>query len=135
METKPKTVFSTVDEYIGMQPAAAREGLQQLRETIRKAAPSAEETISYQMPAFRLHGMLVYFAAFSGHFGFYPMPATIEWFKDKLKGYKLSKGTIQFPFDQPLPLKLVEEIVKFRVKENLENQAIKETAKNKKAKK
>ena len=99
---------------------------------MQKAVPEAEELISYQMPAYKFHGILLYFAAYSSHFGFYAMPEAIIRFKDKLKTYKTSKGTIQFPVGKPLPLSLISEIVKFRVKENLDRTAMKEQEKKKK---
>jgi uncharacterized protein YdhG (YjbR/CyaY superfamily) len=110
--------YKTIDEYIATFPPNIQTLLQQIRATIHKAAPEAEETISYQMPAFKQNGILVYFAAFKNHIGFFPTAQGIEAFKDKLAAYKTSKGTIQFPFDRPLPLELIEEIVRFRVKTN-----------------
>lgn len=89
-----------------------------MRQTIRQAAPKAEEVISYQMPAFKFYGMLVYFAGFNNHIGFYPTTSAINKFKKELSAYAGAKGTVRFPLDEPLPLKLVERIVKFRVKEN-----------------
>lgn len=133
--TMQKDQFSTIDDYIAFQPAPLRAALEQLRQTIKKAAPDAEEVISYQMPAFRFHGMLVYFAALKNHFGFYPMPQALVAFKDKLTSYELGKGTIKFPLDKPLPVKLVTEIVKFRVKENLDKKLLKEVVKKTKTKK
>ncbi len=112
--------ITTIDEYFALQPMEKREVLEKLRFTIAKAAPQAEEVISYQMPAFKFHGMLVYFAAAKNHVGFYPMPKVIEVFKDQLKNYELTKGTIRFPYDKPLPVKLITEIVKYRVNANLE---------------
>lgn len=109
-----------VDLYIAGFPAETQEMLNQLRETIRKVAPEAEEVISYQMPAYKYHGMLAYFAGYKNHIGFYPTGSGIESFKPKLSAFKTSKGTIQFPIDQPLPLELITEIVQFRVAENLE---------------
>jgi len=89
--------------------------------TIRKAAPGAEETISYQIPTFKLNGPLVYFAAFKAHIAFYPMTTAIkEKFKKELSVYEGAKGTVRFPFGKPIPYTLVSRIVKFRVKENLE---------------
>ena len=108
-----------IDGYIENFPGDVRVMLQQIRETIRNAAPDAEEVISYQMPAFRLNGMLVYFAAFSKHIGFFPTSSAREAFPDELAAYKGGKGTIQFPFDKPLPFDLITRIVKFRVVENL----------------
>jgi uncharacterized protein YdhG (YjbR/CyaY superfamily) len=99
--------------------------LAQLRETIIKAAPEAEETISYNMPAYKLHGSLVYFAAYSGHIGFYPTPSAIVEFAEELLKYPTAKGTVQFALDQPLPTALIRKIVKFRVKENLAKAAMK----------
>src|SRR4051812_5579975 len=111
MVTK-KVQFSTIDEYIALQPSQLRATLEQLRQIIKKAAPDAEEVISYQMPGFKFQGMLVWFAATKNHYGFYPFSKTLEVFKNKLKPYDLSKGTIRFPLDKPLPVKLITEIVK-----------------------
>jgi uncharacterized protein YdhG (YjbR/CyaY superfamily) len=123
-------VAGNIDEYIEQFPANVQAILQKLRATINKTAPAAEETISYQMPAFKYHGMLVYFAGFKNHIGFYPTSSPIKVFKDRLTDYKTSKGAIQFPLDKAIPLTLVKDIVKFRIKENLE----KENAKLKKKK-
>lgn len=109
-----------IDEYIQMFPDDIQVILESLRQTIRKAAPEAEETISYQMPTFKQNGALVHFAAFKKHIGFYPTPSGIEAFKEELSAYEGSKGTVRFPIDRPIPLDLVTEIVKFRVRENLE---------------
>jgi uncharacterized protein YdhG (YjbR/CyaY superfamily) len=95
--------------------------LNELRQTIREAAPQAEETISYQMPTFRLNGNLVHFAAFKNHIGFYPTPTGIEAFQKELSSYKGAKGSVQFPIDQPLPLSLIRRIVEYRVRENLKH--------------
>ena len=92
--------------------------LEQVRETIKRAAPQAEELISYGMPAFKMNGMLVWYGAHSKHIGFYPRPSGIEAFKKELSVYKQAKGSVQFPFDKPLPLELITKIVKFRVTEN-----------------
>ena len=110
--------FRTIDEYIYSFPEDVRAILNELRQTIREAAPDAEETISYQMPTFRLNGNLVHFAAFKNHIGFYPTPTGVEEFKDELSAYKGAKGSIQFPIDQPLPLPLIRRIVEYRVKES-----------------
>ena len=112
--------FRTIDDYISTFPKNTQIILEQIRLVIREAAPEAEETISYQMPAFRENGILVWFAAFKNHIGFFPKVSAIEVFKDKLSSYKTSKGTIQFPINAPIPFELVKEIVRFRVKENLE---------------
>lgn len=110
-----------IDEYIAAFPSGIREKLEEMRATIRKAAPEAEEAISYAIPTFRLNGNLVHFAAFKNHIGFYPAPRGIEAFKKELSRYEGGKGTVQFPLDQPLPLPLITKIVKFRVKDNLEH--------------
>jgi uncharacterized protein YdhG (YjbR/CyaY superfamily) len=107
-----------IDEYIAGCPPELQAKLQELRRVIRKAAPGAEERISYRMPAFILNGPLVYFAAQKNHIGFYPTPSGVETFMKDLSGYKISKGAIRFPVDKPLPVKLVNKIVRFRVKEN-----------------
>lgn len=112
--------FKTINEYIDMFPQEVRTILKELRQTIKDAAPDAEETINYQMPTFTLHGNLVHFAAFKNHIGFYPTPSGIEAFKDELSAYKGAKGSVQLPIDQPLPLSLIRKIVEYRVKENLE---------------
>jgi uncharacterized protein YdhG (YjbR/CyaY superfamily) len=114
--TKPKNF----DEYIVAFPEETQKILEQLRETIKKAAPDADEVISYGMPSFRQNGRLLYFAAFKNHIGFYPMATGIEAFKTKLSEYKWAKGSIQFPLQKPMPLELITKIVKFRVNENLE---------------
>ena len=119
METNNKKP-TTIDEYIAGFPRDVGELLKKMRQTIRAAAPNAEETISYRIPAFKFHGILVYFAAFKNHIGFYPRTTAIEKFKMELAAYKGAKGSVQFPLDQPLPLSQVRKIVKFRVKENLE---------------
>jgi uncharacterized protein YdhG (YjbR/CyaY superfamily) len=115
-----KQDFTTIDEYIRLYPAEVQEKLTALRELIHSAAPEATEVISWRMPTFRLHGNLVHFAAFKKHIGFYPGESGIRVFEDRMKDYKSSKGAVQFPLDKPLPLKLVEEIVLYRVKENTE---------------
>ncbi len=117
---KSTASFQTIDEYIALWPADVQAKLQSLRATIQKAAPKAEETISYQMPTYTLFGNLVHFAAYKNHIGFYPVPSGMKAFEKELSKYKSGKGSAQFPIDQPLPLALVTKIVKFRVKENLE---------------
>ncbi len=111
--------FTTIDEYIAGFPAEIQAILQQIRVTIRTAAPDAQETISYQMPTFTLHGNLVHFAAFKTHIGFYPTPSGTEQFQAALAPYKGGKGSVRFPLDQPIPYDLIAEIVRFRVAENL----------------
>lgn len=114
--TKPENF----DQYIIAFPPRTQKLLVQLRDTIRKEAPDAEEVISYGMPLFKQNGRLIYFAAHKNHIGFYPMITAIEAFKDELSDYKWAKGTIQFPLGKPLPLELITQIVKFRVSENAE---------------
>ncbi len=109
----------TIDEYIADFPKDVQEILQRVRQTIREAAPDAQEKISYQMPTFTLKGNLVYFAGFKKHIGFYPIPSGIEEFKEELSAYEQGKGSVQFPLDKPIPYGLISRIVKFRVKENL----------------
>jgi uncharacterized protein YdhG (YjbR/CyaY superfamily) len=114
------TTATTIDEYIAIFPKDVQKLLKQVRETIRKAAPKAEEKISYAMPTFALNGNLVHFAAFKNHIGFYPAPQGIEEFKKELAKYEGAKGSVQFPLDQPLPLGLIAKIVKYRVLMNQE---------------
>jgi uncharacterized protein YdhG (YjbR/CyaY superfamily) len=111
--------FRSIDEYIATFPAETQKILEELRATIKAAAPEAEEKISYQMPTFALKGNLVHFAAWKNHIGFYPAPRGIEAFKDELSIYEGAKGSVKFPIDKPLPLELIGRIVKFRVAENL----------------
>jgi uncharacterized protein YdhG (YjbR/CyaY superfamily) len=114
-----------IDTYIALQPENLQPYLQLLRQAIREAAPEAEEVISYKMPAFRYHGMLVGFAAARNHFGFYPWNGhTVADFKADLAGYTTTKGSIHFPKNKPVPVALVKKIVKQRVKENLRNATI-----------
>ena len=110
--------FQTVDAYLSAFPEKVRRSLAGLRKTIRQAAPQAEEVISYNMPAFKWNGMLVWYAAHKDHIGFYPRASAILAFKDELAGYKTSKGAIQFPIEEGIPINLVKKIVKFRLKEN-----------------
>jgi len=111
---------TNIDEYIASFPKDIQALLEQIRSTIKEAAPEAVEIISYQMPAFRLNGILVYFAAYNKHIGFYPTGSGIAAFKNELSDYKGGKGTIQFPIDQPLPIELISRIVTFRVLENMQ---------------
>ncbi len=112
--------FKTIDEYIKSFPEDIQIILEKIRQTIRKAAPEATEAISYQMPLFKLNGNLVWFASFKNHIGFYPIPSGTETFKEEVSPYIAGKGTLQFPLDKPIPYNLIEKIVIFRVKENLE---------------
>jgi uncharacterized protein YdhG (YjbR/CyaY superfamily) len=112
--------FKSVDEYFSTLPIEKKFFLEELRKIIRQAAPEAEEAISYNMPAYKYHGMLVYFMAHKNHIGFYPGNKVVnEIFRNDLTAYKTSKGTIQLPLDKPIPKRLIKSIVKFRVKENL----------------
>ncbi|EMM77613.1 PF08818 domain protein [Leptospira santarosai str. 2000030832] len=121
-----KIGFKDIDDYISRFPEDVRKILEELRSAIRKAAPKAEEKISYQIPTFVFGGNLVYFAAYKKHIGFYPTSSGISAFRKELIEYKTSKGAVQFPIDRPLPLKLIAKIVAYRVKENTK-------AKNKKS--
>lgn len=107
----------SIDEYIAGFPREVQEILGQIRMTIRRAAPDAEEAIKYRIPTFVLNGNLVHFAAFKNHVGFYPTPSGIQAFKDELSRYEGAKGSVQFPLDRAMPLRLFEKIVKFRVNE------------------
>jgi len=111
--------FTTVDEYIAAFPKETQKILKEIRATIKAAAPNAEEKISYQMPTFFLNGNLIHFAAYKNHIGLYPTPNGIESFKKELSKYKGAKGSVRLPIDEPMPLKLITRIVKFRVAENL----------------
>lgn len=117
----PKKQFKTIDEYIKTFPKDIRDILEQIRSTVKKTAPQAEEAIAYQMPTFKLNGKnLVHFAAFTKHIGFYPTPSGISVFEKELSAYKSAKGSVQFPINESVPFKLIEKIVKFRVKDNLQ---------------
>ena len=118
MKTKQATP-KNIDEYIAGFPDDVQDKLQKIRMTIRKAAPKAEEKISYQIPSFALNGALVYFAAFKKHISFFPTSSGIREFEQELSIYKGAKGTVRFPLDKPIPLGLISRIVKFRLKENL----------------
>lgn len=115
----------TIDAYIAGFPPEIQEILEQIRRTIREAAPAAEEAIKYQIPTFTLKGNLVHFAAFPQHIGFYPTPTGIEAFRDELAVYEGAKGSVRFPLDQPMPFDLISRIVQFRVQENLASAAAK----------
>jgi uncharacterized protein YdhG (YjbR/CyaY superfamily) len=115
-----RTGFKTVDDYFALLPKDTMALLEEVREAVRKAAPKAEEVISYSMPAIRQNGIVVWYAAFKNHIGFYPKTTAMAAFKKELANYKTAKGTVQFPLNEPLPLTLITKIVKFRVKENEE---------------
>ena len=109
---------TTIEEYITAAPAAVQEKLWRLHECIRKAAPAATENLKWRMPAYSYQKILVTFAVFKNHIGFYPMPSALEKFAKELGQYKTGEGSVQFPLDKPLPLSLISKIVKFRVKES-----------------
>jgi len=111
---------ATIEEYIQATPAAVQEKLLQMHACIRAAAPGAKEDLKWGMPAYSYQKILVTFAAFKNHIGFYPMPSAIEAFAKNLTKYKTARGAIQFPLDQPLPLPLIRKITLFRVKESVE---------------
>ena len=117
-KVKPGTTPATVDEYLAAVPKEARATLEKIRKAIKAAAPRATEGISYQMPMYKQDGMLVGFAAFKDHCSFFPGANPVATFKDELKAYKTSKGTIRFPIGKPLPAALVKKLVKARVAEN-----------------
>lgn len=115
----PKTVFKSVDDYIAAQPAPARSALRRVRSTIRKAMPRAEEMISYQMPAYKVHGRVaLYFAGWKEHYSLYPAGSRlVAVLEEELAPYKISKGTIRFPLSRPVPVKLIGRIARFRATE------------------
>ena len=119
------TAINSIDEYIAGFPVATQEVLKKMRSIIRKAAPNAEEKIGYGIPTFVWKGNLVHFGGYKNHLGFYPGAGGIETFRKELAGNKMSKGTVQFPLDKPLPVGLITKIVKFRLKQNEERFASK----------
>ena len=108
---------ATVDDYIDSFPEDIQRLLREMRRTVKEAAPDAKECISYQMPAYKMGHILVYFAGFKNHIGFFPTASGISAFEDELSQYRKGKGSVQFPLDRPLPLDLVRKIVLFRVQE------------------
>jgi uncharacterized protein YdhG (YjbR/CyaY superfamily) len=115
---------SSVDEYIEGFPPGPQKALKKIRALIKKVAPEATESIAYGMPAYKLDGRpLVYFAGHAVHLGVYALPSAVVGFKERLEGYKTSKGTIQFPYGEALPVRLIEDILRFRVEENSERAA------------
>ncbi len=119
-KANPGATPQTVDDYLSALPEDARATLEKIRKTIRAVAPKATEVISYQIPMYKQHGMLVGFAAFKDHCSFFPGAKPVATYKDELKGYKTSKGTIRFPIGKPLPASLVKKLVKVRIAENEE---------------
>lgn len=114
---------ASIDEYIAGFPEETQKMLQQIRATIKSAAPSAEETISYAIPAFNVNdSYLVYMAGYKNHISLYPAPSGDEAFEKEMAAYRAGKGTVQFPLDKPLPLNLIKKIVKYRLKENMAKQ-------------
>jgi uncharacterized protein YdhG (YjbR/CyaY superfamily) len=124
--------FKTVDEYIATFPKHIQVLLAEIRKTIKAAAPQAQEVISYNMPAYKQNGVLVYFAGYEKHIGFYPTSSPIKVFKEEIKDYKTSKGAIQFSIEGGIPKTLVKDIVKYRIKEDQEKSLSRPTAKSKK---
>ncbi len=110
--------YDSIDEYINDYPKETQVILKKIRQVIKKAAPEAQEALSYGIPTFKLNGNLVHFGGFKNHIGFYPAPRAIEVFKKELSAYEYSKGAIKFPLDKPIPFDLITKIVEFRVKEN-----------------
>ena len=135
MAKRQKAKFSTVDEYIALQPEHKRAGLVLLRKTIRSAAPKAKEVISYQKPGYYFHGMLVWFKAFRNEYGLQVKAEFAKVIKEKFKDYKRAKGTVRFPMNKPLPLDLITEVVKYCVDVNLHNIVIKDLLQSKRIKK
>jgi uncharacterized protein YdhG (YjbR/CyaY superfamily) len=119
------TKFKNVDDYIRRFPKSTQSLLQEIRKLILETAPGVEETISYNMPAYKYHGVLCYFAGYENHVGFYPTGTPIRFFEDELTVYQTSKGTVQFPLNKPIPKSLVKKMVKFKMKENLEKMHLK----------
>lgn len=130
MEANPSPP-KNIDEYIASFPRDIQEILEKIRTTIREAAPTATEKISYQLPTFALNGNLVHFGAFKKHVGFYPASAGIAEFRTELSAYEHSKGTVKFPLDKPIPYDLISRIVAFRVQENLKRAEAKRQNKGK----
>ena len=116
----PKTRPKTMNDYILAAPPEARAKRREMRAAIRSAAPGAREELKWSMPAFSHRRILVMFAAFKHHIGFYPTPSAIQAFAKELAGYKFAKGSVQFPLEQPLPLRLIKKITAFRVRESNE---------------
>ncbi|MBA4384083.1 MAG: hypothetical protein C0410_05050 [Anaerolinea sp.] len=116
---KGKEIAVSIDQYISEAPQEVQQKLRELRAVIKAEVPDAEERIAYGMPTFSQNGNLVHFAAFKNHIGFFPTPSGVENFTNELAKYKTSKGTVQFPLDEEIPMDLVREIVRFRLKENL----------------
>ena len=121
--------YSTVDDYIATAEPNAKKALRDIRKTIKSTAPKADEVISYQIPGYKYHGMLVFFAAWKNHISLYPAPWKAESLKKEMAAYEGSKGTIKFPLDKPMPLALIKKMVKYRIKENEAKAALKKSIK------
>lgn len=133
MEKNQKNI-TTIDEYISQFPEHVQLILNELRTEIKKSAPNVKEGISYKMPAFYQHSVLVYFAAYKNHIGFYPTASGIAAFEKDLSEYKYSKGAIQFPIDKPLPFDLISKIVSFRVEDDFNKNLLKKASSKTKVK-
>src|SRR5215212_8009309 len=120
MKITPGTKFRSIEDYFDAFPPHTKAVLIEMRKTVTKAAPAAEEVISYNMPALKQNGMVIFYGAYKAHIGFYPTPSGIEAFKKELSKYECSKGAVRFPLDKPLPVKLISKMVKFRVALNQE---------------
>jgi uncharacterized protein YdhG (YjbR/CyaY superfamily) len=127
-------VASDVDEYISRQPSKVQSALRKVRKTIKAAAPEAEEGISYAIPAYKYHGVLIYFAAWTQHISLYPAPWGAKALQKQMSAYEGSTGTIKFPLEKELPLSLIGKIVKYRMKLNLEKAAAKKHVAKRKTK-
>ena len=119
--------YATVDEYIALAEPKVRKALKEIRKTIKATAPKAEEVISYQIPGYKYHGMLVFFAGWKNHISLYPAPWGAVDLKKEMSAYEGSKGTIKFPLDKPMPLTLIKKMVKYRIKENEARVALKKS--------
>lgn len=117
-----RTKFKTVDEYFSTLPVSTQKVLKEVRKKIKQTVPDAEEVISYNIPEFKFHGLLIWYAAFKDHVSLFPKTTAIKVFSKELSKYEVSKGTIQFPIDKPIPFGLITRIVKFRVKENIDQE-------------
>lgn len=134
MEPAPKIKFTTVDEYISYFPQNIKNLLEEVRAIIKATAPTAKEVISYNIPAFKLNGMLVFFAAWQEHIGMYPIPTGNDAFKKEIAVYKGGKGTLKFPFSKPLPKDLIKRIVEYSVADDIARAEIKKEMKMEKMK-
>jgi len=117
--------YATVDEYIALAEPKLKKALKEIRKTIKATAPKAEEVISYQIPGYKYHGMLVFFAGWKNHISLYPAPWGAKDLKEEMSVYEGSKGTIKFPLDKPMPLTLIKKMVKYRMKDNETRVALK----------